>query len=129
MHDGTPAIFSITVHNYLHAIDPGIWMKRFLLFSRLPLSPDISPFDFFFWDHLNLLCMRERDAPVATMKNLMAKIVVASADIASILDLFECVRQSFVSLRRLCYDLRGSNFEQLLLLSLVTYRCLSNVEL
>ncbi|GFU88990.1 hypothetical protein TNCV_2894381 [Trichonephila clavipes] len=65
----------------------------------------------FFWGHLKLFVY---ETPVSTVEDLTVQIVVASADIASIPDLFERVRQPFVRWCRLCYDLSDRNFEQFL---------------
>ncbi|GFU18812.1 hypothetical protein TNCV_1085551 [Trichonephila clavipes] len=53
------------------------------------------------------------ETPVTTAEDFTARTVVASAGIASTLDLFERIRQSFVC-RRLYYDLRRQSFEQFL---------------
>ncbi|GFW75630.1 hypothetical protein TNCV_4428131 [Trichonephila clavipes] len=52
------------------------------------------------------------EMPLATLKNLTTRIIVASADIARTPELFEHFRQFFVRQCQLCYDLRGRNFEQ-----------------
>ncbi|GFT52748.1 hypothetical protein TNCV_205921 [Trichonephila clavipes] len=54
------------------------------------------------------------ETSLATVEDITALIVVASADVISTPDLFERVGQSFVRLCRLCYDLRSLNFKQLL---------------
>ncbi|GFT64005.1 hypothetical protein TNCV_2314551 [Trichonephila clavipes] len=48
--------------------------------------------------------------PVASAANLTARFIVASADIARTPDLFQGAEQFFVREYRLCYDLRGRNF-------------------
>ncbi|GFV61566.1 hypothetical protein TNCV_4543981 [Trichonephila clavipes] len=58
-----------------------------------PRSPDLSPLDFFFWVHLKSLAY---ETTMATVEDLTAGVIIALADIASPLDLFERVRQSFV---------------------------------
>ncbi|GFV47995.1 hypothetical protein TNCV_4150811 [Trichonephila clavipes] len=65
--------------------------------------PDLNPLYFFFSDDLKSL--------VATVRNLKAWIVVASADIASTLDSFERVRQSFARLCRLCGSFSSTRLE------------------
>ncbi|GFX39385.1 uncharacterized protein TNCV_3861081 [Trichonephila clavipes] len=51
---------------------------------------------------------------VLAVKDIMARIVFPSADIVKTPDWFEHIRQSFVRRCRLCYDLRGLNFEHFL---------------
>ncbi|GFY14038.1 uncharacterized protein TNCV_1296991 [Trichonephila clavipes] len=65
-------------------------------------SPFPNPFDFFFWCHLKSLVYV---TAVATVEDLMARIVVASAHITSTPDLFEPFRQSFVHRCLLCSGL------------------------
>ncbi|GFU40549.1 hypothetical protein TNCV_3229521 [Trichonephila clavipes] len=65
--------------------------------------------DFLFWNHLKSLVY---ETPVATVEDFTYRIVVASADMGSTLDLFERVQQSFV--RRLCHELHCRNFKQFL---------------
>ncbi|GFT52919.1 hypothetical protein TNCV_1460251 [Trichonephila clavipes] len=48
-------------------------------------------------------------------RDLLARIVAASADVTSTPDFFERAGQSFVRRCQLCCDLRGYSFEQLLL--------------
>lgn len=111
MHDGAPAHFSIAVRNHLDATYPGRWIGRGGPVAWPPRSPDLNPLDFFFWGHLKSLVYQ---TPVDTLEDLTARIVVASADIASTPGMFERVRQSFVRRCRLCNDLRGRTFEQFL---------------
>ncbi|GFW94793.1 uncharacterized protein TNCV_4248331 [Trichonephila clavipes] len=60
------------------------------------------------WDHLKSLIY---ETSVLTMEDIVTRIVIASADIATILDFFEGVWQYLICWCRLCYDLRGRNFE------------------
>ncbi|GFV08462.1 hypothetical protein TNCV_2936781 [Trichonephila clavipes] len=67
-------------------------------------APHISipDLEFFFGGHLKSFVYK---IPVATVEDLIARIIVSSAVIASTLYLFGCVRQSFVRLTMiLCYD-------------------------
>ncbi|GFV66304.1 uncharacterized protein TNCV_2737181 [Trichonephila clavipes] len=79
-------------------------------------SQDLNSFYFFFWSHLKSLVY---ETPVATLEDLMTRIVAVSADIASTLDLFVLGRQYLVRQCRLCYDLHDRNFEQSLRQSVV----------
>ncbi|GFS84977.1 uncharacterized protein TNCV_1305861 [Trichonephila clavipes] len=111
MHDGAPEHFSIAVCNHLHTSYLGRWIGRSGAIAWPSRSPDLDPLDYFIWDHLKwLVC----ETLVATLEDLIARIVVASAVIASTPDLFERIRRC-----RLCFDLRGQNFKQFLLQSLI----------
>ncbi|GFU60198.1 hypothetical protein TNCV_4249021 [Trichonephila clavipes] len=73
------------------------------------LSTRISIFSLFFlWGHLKSFLY---ETPVATQEDLTTWIIVASADVASLADLFEHVRKTFRRRCRLSYDLRGHNFK------------------
>ncbi|GFX60796.1 hypothetical protein TNCV_4977721 [Trichonephila clavipes] len=67
------------------------------------------------------------EMPVATVEVHRVWVVVASAEITNTPDLFEWVRQTFVNWDRLCYDLRGRNFEHNPVPN--PFNCISNVEL
>ncbi|GFV30332.1 uncharacterized protein TNCV_98071 [Trichonephila clavipes] len=122
IHDGAPTHFSVVVRNHCHALYPGSWGWTCCLASTLP---DLNLLDFFFWGHLESLVY---EILVAAVKDLTARIVFASADIASIPDLSERIRQSFVRGCRMCCDLRNCNFEQFIRQSLVVAFLTSNCE-
>ncbi|GBL93627.1 hypothetical protein AVEN_25625-1 [Araneus ventricosus] len=126
MHDGAPAHFSIVVRNHLDATYPGRWIGRGGPVAWPPLSPELNPLDFFFWGHLKSLVYQ---TPVDTLEDLAARIAVASANIANTPVMFERVRRSLVRRCRLCNELRGRNFEQLLskflVVSFLTFNSLS----
>ncbi|GFV69533.1 hypothetical protein TNCV_2779481 [Trichonephila clavipes] len=77
----------------------------------LPRFSDLNHLDFFFSFHRKPFMF---ETMVATVEDLVARIVVTTADLTSTPDLFEGFQQSFVSQCRLCYDLHGLNFEQFL---------------
>ncbi|GBM71890.1 hypothetical protein AVEN_238540-1 [Araneus ventricosus] len=88
------------------------WIGRGGPVAWPPRSPDRNLLDFFFWEKsLKLLVYQ---TPVDTLEDPTERIVVASADIPSTPGMFERVRRSLVRRCRLCNDLRGRNFEQLL---------------
>ncbi|GFY30695.1 hypothetical protein TNCV_3118551 [Trichonephila clavipes] len=102
MYDGAPTHFSIAVRNHLYATYPGRWIGLFILLfipclsSKLPRPPSLG---FLLQGLSEIACVLE-----ALAEDLTARIIVASADIAT-QDLFERIRQSFVLLCRLRYDL------------------------
>ncbi|GFU06265.1 uncharacterized protein TNCV_4765631 [Trichonephila clavipes] len=76
----------------------GRWIRRSGTVAWPSSSSDLNPLNFIFWAHReSLVC----ETPVAIVENLTARIGVASADIASTLDLFQRVRLSFVRRCRL----------------------------
>ncbi|GFX81407.1 uncharacterized protein TNCV_142571 [Trichonephila clavipes] len=70
--------------------------------------PDLNPLDFFFCGHLKSLVY---ETPAVTEEDLIARHMVASADVASTPELFKRVQKSFVCYCRLGYDLRDRIFE------------------
>ncbi|GFX85199.1 uncharacterized protein TNCV_1647461 [Trichonephila clavipes] len=100
MHDGTQAHFLIVVRNQLHTIYPGRSIGIGGSVACPLRSLDLNPLNFFFWVYQKSLVYEK---PVDTVKDVMARIVVASADIASTPGLFKRFRQSFVRRCRLCY--------------------------
>ncbi|GFW67697.1 uncharacterized protein TNCV_3445691 [Trichonephila clavipes] len=83
-HDGSPAHFSITLHTHLNATYPGIWIGHgcWLTVSSLYLNP----LDLFFQSHQKSLVY---ETSVTNVRDLKARIVIASADITRTLDSFE----------------------------------------
>ncbi|GFX25421.1 transposable element Tcb1 transposase [Trichonephila clavipes] len=116
MYDGVPTHFSIPVRNHLHDTYFGRWIRRDGPVSWTLRFLDLNLNDFFFWCHQKSLV---HQTSVAMVEDLTAQIVVASADIDSITDLIEDVRQSLIHRCWLCYDLRRRNFEQSLRPSIV----------
>ncbi|GBO01650.1 hypothetical protein AVEN_273261-1 [Araneus ventricosus] len=76
-----------------------------------PRSPDLNPCDFFLWGHLKSLVYA---TPVDSPEVLIARIVVAAADIKSMPGISERVRESFLPRYRLCSDASGRHSQQLL---------------
>ncbi|GFV67637.1 uncharacterized protein TNCV_4623171 [Trichonephila clavipes] len=111
MQDGIPARFSLVVRNHLQTTYPGRWIGRGRRGVWPSNSPDFNPLDFFFWGHLKSLA---HETSVATVEDLKARIIVASANIANKPNLFERVRQFFILRCQLCSNLRGRDFDQLL---------------
>lgn len=109
--DGAPANFGSAMREHFDATYPGRWIARGGPVASPPSSPDLNTFDSFFLGHLKLFVYQ---APVYTMEELTARIVVASADIASTPGIFELVRLYLVRRCRLLSGLRGRNFEPLL---------------
>ncbi|GBL77704.1 hypothetical protein AVEN_152923-1 [Araneus ventricosus] len=101
MHDVAPAQFSLEVHNHLNVTYSRKWIGRTAPVAWPPRSPDINPCDFFIWGHFKSLVYA---TPVNTPEDLIARIIVAEADIKSIPGIFERVRESFIRRCKLCND-------------------------
>ncbi|GFW75497.1 hypothetical protein TNCV_4426801 [Trichonephila clavipes] len=78
-----PSTFTTSME---HILEGGLDVVDYLP----PRSPNFIPLDFFFRDHLKPFLY---ETPMSTVENLMAWIVVASVDIASTPDLFECIHR------------------------------------
>ncbi|GBM82709.1 hypothetical protein AVEN_107738-1 [Araneus ventricosus] len=76
-----------------------------------PRSPDTIHVTFSYGVNLKLLVYA---TPLDTPEDLIVRTVVAAADIKSIPGIFERVRESFLCLCRLCNDVNGHHFQQLL---------------
>ncbi|GFY13098.1 uncharacterized protein TNCV_666601 [Trichonephila clavipes] len=95
------------MRNHLHAT----YFGRRIECAWPARSPELNPLDFF-WILLKSFVY---ETLVATVDYLTSRILVASADIASTPDLFDCIRQSFVLRCWLCYDrtIPGKEFHPL----------------
>ncbi|GBM48938.1 hypothetical protein AVEN_18436-1 [Araneus ventricosus] len=88
---------------------PRRWIERAGPIAWPPRSPDLI----FLWGHFKLLVYA---TPMDTPGDLIARIIVAAADINSIPGIFECVRESFSHRCRLCNDASDRHFHQLVIL-------------
>jgi len=66
---------------------------------------------FFLWGHIKALIYM---SPVGSEEDLIARIVEAAASIRQQASIFECTRQSLLHRCRLCIEVGGRTFEQLL---------------
>jgi hypothetical protein len=75
-HDGSPAHFAITVSEFLNQEDPNRWIGRGGPINWPARSPDLTPLDFFLWDHvINLVyCV-----PIDDLQTLHKRIMDALA--------------------------------------------------
>lgn len=109
-HDGAPAHFSNIVREYLNVVFRNRWIGRGGPIPWPPRSPDLTPIDFCLWGHMKQLVYA---TPVTDPMDLVARIVEAAATIQES-DIFEKVRESSLKRYRLCNEVRGRHFEQLL---------------
>ncbi|GBM36967.1 hypothetical protein AVEN_153916-1 [Araneus ventricosus] len=111
MHYGAPAHFSSMVRHFLNATYPTRWIGSGRPLAWLPRSPDLNPFDVFFWGHMKSLVYK---MPVDSAVDLVVRIAVAADKINTTPGIFEMVRQSFLCRCELCNDTCGRHLEHLL---------------
>ncbi|GFW96021.1 transposase-like protein [Trichonephila clavipes] len=110
-HDGAPAHFSIDVRAHLQNTFPGGWIGRGGPIAWPARSPDLSPLDFFLWGFLKGLVY---ETPVATLEDLVGRIVEAAGCVRDTPGIFEMVRCSMQRRFQACLDVSEKNFEHLL---------------
>jgi hypothetical protein len=71
-------------------------------------SPDLTPFDFFLWGHMQNYIYSE---PIATLEELDGKMVKAIATITP--EMLQNTR-SLIRRANFCIEMHGGHFEQLL---------------
>ncbi|PNF33715.1 hypothetical protein B7P43_G11435 [Cryptotermes secundus] len=76
-----------------------------------PRSPDLTPLDYFMWDHVKSLIY---DMPVDNEFKLLARILVACDVIRDTPGIFERVHQSFFRRCNACIENGGRQFQHLL---------------
>lgn len=117
IHDDA-ARFSTVMRKHFDATHPGKWIGRGGHATWPPRSLDLSPLDFFFWGYLKSFAYQ---TPVGLVGDLTDRIAMALADISSTWGVFEHVQQFLVRRSRLCRDLHGRNFLQILEKFLVVF--------
>ncbi|GJQ81157.1 hypothetical protein Trydic_g23329 [Trypoxylus dichotomus] len=50
--DGAPPYYGIAVKTFLNNVSPGRWIRHRMRIGLSSRSPDLTPLDFFLWDHL-----------------------------------------------------------------------------
>ncbi|XP_057322509.1 uncharacterized protein LOC130665898 [Microplitis mediator] len=108
-HDGAPTHTAAQVTEYLNATYPNSWIGRNGPFPWPPRSPDLTPLDFFLWGYMKgVVYETEPEDQFETM----ARIQVAYLNITP--DMMEKVRTDLIRRCRLCIQVGGGTFEQLL---------------
>jgi hypothetical protein len=111
MHDGAPAHFSVYAREYLDAVFPARWMWSGGTFFWPARSPDLNPLDIFVWGHLRCLVY---ETPVERQDDLLPRIQAACDNIQQTPGIFERVRKSMARRCRLCNEVGGRHFKQLM---------------
>jgi len=110
-HDGAPAHFGNVVTDFLNMTYRQRWIGRGGPVPWPARSPDLNPLDFFFWGHMKDLVY---STPVENEEDLVARVVAAAGAIQDDENAFIAVRRSMIERCRLCNQVEGRHFEQLL---------------
>jgi hypothetical protein len=110
-HDGAPAHYHANARQLLDEVFPNRWIGRGGPVAWPARSPDMTPLDFFLWGAMKALVY---ETPVDSEEDLVARIAVASGDIAEIPNVFESVKHSLQKRFEKCVEVHGGLFEQLL---------------
>lgn len=109
--DGAAPHFSLAARAILDERYPNRWIGRGGPVAWPPRSPDLTPMDFFLWGHMKTLVY---ETPVESEEELIARIAVASGDIADNRALIGRVHRSLRNRCGVCIQQNGRHFEQLL---------------
>jgi hypothetical protein len=77
----------------------------------LPMSPDLTPMDFFLWGHVQTLIDM---LSVDTEEYLIVHITEGVATVRQQPGIFECTRQSLLHCCQLCIEVDGHTLEHVL---------------
>ncbi|CAF3947430.1 unnamed protein product, partial [Rotaria magnacalcarata] len=107
--DGAPSHFSIDVRRYLDDHFPGRWVGRGGSIRWAPQSPDLTPLDFFLWEHIKNNIYKTLIKDITELKRRI------ETEIKSISK--EILYNGFSNISKrmnLCISVDGSHFEHLL---------------
>lgn len=109
-HDGSPVHFVRVVREHLNNVFEGRWIGREGPVPWPPRSPDLNPLDFFLWGYLKQLVY---GTEVNDIEQLRQRIIAETNNIRE-QNVIALVRDSLIRRARLCIQVNGANFEQLL---------------
>ena len=104
--DGAPAHFARDVRQYLDHQFPERWIGRGGPIRWARRSPDLTPLDFYLWDHLKNFVYR---SPIKDLNELKMKIQneIKSISKDTLYNVFENISKRMKS----CIEVEGSHFE------------------
>lgn len=111
MQDGAPPHYLLNVRQHLNEVYGEKWIGRGGPVSWPPRSPDLNPLDYFLWGHLKAKVYK---TSIETIEQLREKIEIACMEIRQTPRIFQRVRKSLKRRARLCIEMDGGHFEQLL---------------
>ena len=107
--DGAPPHFARDVRQYLDSQFPQRWIGRGGPIRWALRSPDLTPLDFFLWDHLKNIIYQ---TPIKNLNELKMRIQneVKSISKDTLCNVFENISKRM----ELCIEMEGNHFENLL---------------
>jgi hypothetical protein len=105
-HDGAPSHYSATVHEFLDAIFPQLWIGRGGWLPWPPCSPDLTPLDFYFWGYVKQYVYSVR---INNIEHLKARITEAVHSVTP--DVLRRVWQELEYQLDVCKATNGSHIE------------------
>ena len=110
-HDGAPPHYSRLVREYLYASFPNLWLGRLGPVAWPPRSSDLTPLDYYIWDHMKTLVYETK---VDSRAELHARIFAVAEQIWNHPDKIASAIQSLLIHAENCLANGGGHFEQLL---------------
>ena len=110
-HDGAPPHFAGAVRGHLNQCFGRRWIGRDDPITWPPRSSDLTALDFFLWGHMKSLVYQ---APLATVGNLLARVMIAAKKIQQIPGVMERVCQNRSCSYNVCNEFGGRHIEPLL---------------
>ena len=109
-HDGAPPHYTRHVREYLNESFPNHWLGRGGPVAWAPWSPDLTPLDYYLWDHMKTLVYETK---VESRAALHGRIFAVAEHIRNYPDNLASATQSLLMRAENCLA-TGGHFEQLL---------------
>jgi len=125
-HDGAPPHYTRHVREYLNEYFPNRWLGRGGPVSWAPRSPDLTPLDYYLWDHMKTLVYETKVDSRAALRTLVYetkvdsraalrnRIFAAAEHIRNHPENIASATQSLLMRAENCIATGGGHFEQLL---------------
>jgi hypothetical protein len=108
-HDGAPVNYTRQAQQVLDRRYPDSWIGRGGPINWPVSSPELTPLDYFLWGHMKNYVYRE---PVNSLEQLDDRLHEALATITP--QMIQGAQASLIRRARLCIQIDGGHFEQLL---------------
>ena len=110
-HDGTPPHYTLHVRDYFNESFPNRWLGRGGPIPWTPMSPDLTPLDFYLWGHMQTLIYETKVDSRAALRD---RIFAAAEHIRNHPNNISSATQSLLMRAENCIADGGGHFEQLL---------------
>ena len=110
-HEGAPPHYTQHLRDYLNESFPNCWLGHGGPFAWAPRLPDLTPLDFYLWDHMKTLVYETK---VDSQAALCDRIFAAAEHIRNHPNNIASVTQSLLMRAENCVAAGGGHFEQLL---------------